>query len=565
MSVREHPDRMTGVVAVPRSEPTRHRLLARTLSTARWEEYDTLLRVALELGWMAMDLERWIASGGVQGRVLILRHDVDQHPATAVKMARIDARHGVRATWYFRWRTCSPAAIAKIRELGGGIGLHYETLTRRALEHKLAAAAIGSELIVEAREELRGEIAAFARRFGPLHSVCAHGDTRVPGVSNQILMRGEAPSDYGIDFDANEALSRWRLALWMTDRSAADGGWEHGADPLAALRDLSGPILCLTHPNNWCAGASLWSDRIAAALLPAPSLDRGRWRAGMRTRPDRPPRDEVPVPASAPCVALPRLQMASAVRSFEPIGTSLRREILRHAYDNDQRLLSDGDLRTLETNSGLAEARAATLEHAMARAHVASVRGRDVLDLGCGFGALALVFAARGARVTALDPNAARLAVGAAAAHGHGLEIGWLHGSMATTALGRDRFDVVVMNNSLCYLVRRSDRREALARSLRALRPGGVLVVYNPNRLRCFDQFTRLPLLGLLGPRAALVLSRALGRERSHVRLLSGGAARRELRRAGFAAVQVVAATDRGRLETTFAAYQSVVGRRPVG
>lgn len=564
MSVREQTDRMTGVVAVPRGEPTRHRLLARTLSTARWDEYDTLLRVALELGWLPMDLEQWIASGGVQGRVLILRHDVDQHPATAVKMARIDARHGVRATWYFRWRTCSPAAIGKIRELGGAIGLHYETLTRRALERKLTADAIGPELIVEAREELRREIAAFARRFGPLHSVCAHGDTRVPGVSNQILMRGEAPSGYGIDFDANEALSRWRLALWMTDRSAADGRWEHGADPLVALRDMTGPILCLTHPNNWCAGASLWSDRIAAAVLPAPSLDRGRWRAGMRTRPDRPPDDQLPVPTSGPLVALPRLRMASAVRSFDPIAMSLRREILRYGYDTDQRLLSDAGLRTLETNSGLAETRAATLEHVLARAQVASVRGLDVLDLGCGFGALALVFAARGARVSALDPNAARLSVGVAAAHGHGLEIDWLSGSMATTDLGRERFDVVVMNNSFCYLVKRSDRREALAGTLRALRPGGVLVVYNPNRLRLFDQFTRLPLLGLLGPRAALAVSRMLGRERSHVRLLSGGAARRELRRAGFAAVQSIAASDRGRTATPFAAYQSVVARRPV-
>jgi len=513
---------------------------------------------------MAIDLEQWITDGGAQGRVLILRHDVDQHPATAVRMAKIDARHGVRATWYFRWRTSSPLAIQSVRELGGGVGFHYESLTRLALERGLSANQIDERLIETARNELRQEIDTFKLRFGPVQSICAHGDTRVPGVSNQVLVRGQEPWLFGVEFDANEALARHRLGLWMTDRSTPDGGWEHGVDALEVLGSSNGPVLCLTHPNNWCSGVSLWSDRLYARVLPNDSLNPRGGRLGMRTGRDRPPRRHQPAPNPPRVVPAPQLRLATAVRPFGPVGQSLRREILRYYYDTDRRLVSDAGLRTLETNSGLAEARAATIEDALAYADLWSLRDLEVLDLGCGFGALALVFATRGARVSALDPNGERQRVGASVASEHALPVSWLVGSMEASELGDKRFDVVVMNNSLCYLVERASRRAALAGALRALRPGGVLVIRNPNRVRPRDQFTGWPLLGVLPLSATIAITRLFNIERSRVRLLSRAAAKRELRRAGFAEVRAIPQSRHIPLAGMFAAYQQFVARRPV-
>jgi 2-polyprenyl-3-methyl-5-hydroxy-6-metoxy-1,4-benzoquinol methylase len=191
------------------------------------------------------------------------------------------------------------------------------------------------------------------------------------------------------------------------------------------------------------------------------------------------------------------------------------------------------------------------------------LRDRDVIDLGCGFGALALVFAVRGARVTALDPNAPRLNVGAQVADLHGLAVGWKVGGMEATDLGHMRYDIAFMNNSFCYLVAAAKRERALARALEALRPGGVLVVRDPSRLRLRDQFTGLPLLGMLPPPLARTVSRVLGRSRSDVRLRSKAVARRELREAGFVDVQTVAPPGRSRLAASFAAYHHLVARRP--
>jgi hypothetical protein len=259
--------------------------LSRTLSRARWREYRQLLETARREGYDIVALEDWVLAGKpVAGRILILRHDVDQHPASALVMAGIEEELGVRSTWYFRWRTASPEVIEWLRARGFSVGLHYETLTRRALDidpgrHR----ATKSDLEI-GRAVLRAEIEAFAARFGPIRSVCPHGDSRVPGVNNGVLLKGQDCEPYGILFDGNDAMRGTRLGKWLTDRSSAEGGWKDGVDPLDLLRRGTTPILCLAHPNNWASGPRLWADRLATGLLPA-----GAPKRPIRTLADLPP------------------------------------------------------------------------------------------------------------------------------------------------------------------------------------------------------------------------------------------------------------------------------------
>jgi hypothetical protein len=263
--------------------------LSRTLSRGRWREYGPLLAAARERGYHLVPLESWVRGEGPEGPALILRHDVDQHPASALRMAAIEAELGVRSAWYFRWRTAHPQVIGRLRDQGFEVGLHYETLTRAALRGELPGCAQGDEL-VRAREELREEIAAFARLFGPIRSVVPHGDSRVPGVRNAELLRGERCSDYGIEFDGNEAMRGRGIAHWLTDRSSAEGGWAGEVDPLSLLVGGATPILSVTHPNNWASGLSLWRDRALSRLLPGPSwAGGGLARRPIHTGSDLPP------------------------------------------------------------------------------------------------------------------------------------------------------------------------------------------------------------------------------------------------------------------------------------
>jgi hypothetical protein len=232
--------------------------------------------VALGQEYAVLSLEAWLEDPGLGGGrpLLLLRHDVDQHPASALRMAAIEGEFGIASTWYFRWRTANPEVIRAIRERGHAVGLHYETLTREVLSRGLQADAAPA-LIPEARELLRVELAAFAERHGPARSACPHGDTRAPGVHNGALLIDQDWGSFGLQWDANAAMRRHRLDVWLTDRSTAEGRWKEGLDPVDLLIDRRSPILAVVHPNNWVSGLDLWRDRV----LPA----------GLRTGSDTPP------------------------------------------------------------------------------------------------------------------------------------------------------------------------------------------------------------------------------------------------------------------------------------
>jgi hypothetical protein len=215
-----------------------------------------------------LSLEAWLADPLLcaDQPLLLLRHDVDQHPASALRMAAIEAELGVLSTWYFRWRTALPRAIETIRSNGHAVGLHYETLTRELLRRDLRPAQ-AEGLIPEARELLHRELAVFAERFGPVRSACPHGDTRMPGVHNGVLLLDQDWSTYGLEWDANAAMRRHPLDVWLTDRSTAEGRWKEGLDPIDLLIDRRAPILAVVHPNNWVSGLGLWWDRVLPGTL----------------------------------------------------------------------------------------------------------------------------------------------------------------------------------------------------------------------------------------------------------------------------------------------------------
>jgi hypothetical protein len=259
---------------------------SRTASVSRWSEYRTLLRLASAEGYEIVPLEQWLDDDRGE-RVLIVRHDVDQCPSSALRMLEVERELGVHSTWYFRWRTARLRVVRAVLEAGGGVGLHYETLSRIVIDERAAGrATVPEQLIDAARRTLKRELIAFSVLFGPSRSACAHGDTRVPGVNNAVLLRDCDPNEYGIEFDANASMRSHDLAVWLTDRSRAEGSWRDGLDAGAILESHTSPVLLLTHPNNWISGPGLWWDRLASTVLPEPRLGASR---ALRTGSDTPP------------------------------------------------------------------------------------------------------------------------------------------------------------------------------------------------------------------------------------------------------------------------------------
>jgi SAM-dependent methyltransferase len=103
---------------------------------------------------------------------------------------------------------------------------------------------------------------------------------------------------------------------------------------------------------------------------------------------------------------------------------------------------------------------------------------RDVADLGCGTGVLAVELAAAGLNVTAVDPSGEML--GVARARAGTSPVTWIEGY--ADCLPDDSFDLVVMEGHVAqYFVSAMEWDGVLREARRALRPNGHLAFESRN------------------------------------------------------------------------------------
>jgi 2-polyprenyl-3-methyl-5-hydroxy-6-metoxy-1,4-benzoquinol methylase len=252
--------------------------------------------------------------------------------------------------------------------------------------------------------------------------------------------------------------------------------------------------------------------------------------------------------------------------AFAPIARELEGALDRYYANSGEQLEGDALQRTIATNSSLVAQRGRrVLDLYLSTTGRVDLTGIELIDLGCGFGGLAVYFAHLGATVTAVDRRQDRMVVGAEIAAAAGLAVRFERRRLEALDAPSEHFDLAVINNTLCYLVDEGHRAAALEHVRRVLRAGGAVLVRDPNRLHPIDQFARLPGLGLLPPDAAVRAAGRLGRHRSRVRLRTPAGLRRELRVAGFERVRTEASPRSPALAPLrpVARYQHALGIKP--
>jgi SAM-dependent methyltransferase len=105
---------------------------------------------------------------------------------------------------------------------------------------------------------------------------------------------------------------------------------------------------------------------------------------------------------------------------------------------------------------------------------LSDIRGRNVLDLGCGDGDLAVELWRRGAVVAGIDASPELVEAARARAKLEGADISFMIGEAASIPFQSERFDVVVAVTILCFVANASPVFQEIAR---VLQPGGVLVI----------------------------------------------------------------------------------------
>lgn len=105
---------------------------------------------------------------------------------------------------------------------------------------------------------------------------------------------------------------------------------------------------------------------------------------------------------------------------------------------------------------------------------IGSVRGLEVLDVGCGDGVLATALAMRGAQVTGLDADSRMLAAAQVRAIKETASLRLVLGQAEVLPFPDACFDCVVATAVLCFV---SHAHTAVSEMARVLRPGGQLVI----------------------------------------------------------------------------------------
>lgn len=203
-----------------------------------------------------------------------IKHDVDLKPEYALRIAFLEAKEGVKSTYYFRSMHFSTHSniIRAIVSLGHTAGYHYECLT--TCKGNIEAAY---QDFIDNLEKLR--------KIVPINTACAHGSPLSEWDSQTIWTHYEI-HNLGIDYEPMLDTD-FHTTLYLTDTGRRWNGykvsvrdkvshyqeqWEkegllfHSTDDIIhAINNIKHPIhnrnlLINTHPQRWMPFGWKWVE-----------------------------------------------------------------------------------------------------------------------------------------------------------------------------------------------------------------------------------------------------------------------------------------------------------------
>jgi hypothetical protein len=238
-------------------------LLQLILRRSRLRVYADIVKTAQRKGYRIVSLEDWCenfmdsSAHLPQNKTLILRHDVDHMPSSALAIAKIESQYLVKSTFYFRWSTADKKVIDDIVKLNGEIGFHYETLSRYALVNGLdRPERIDDLTMTTCKAKLKKEIELFKNYFGNIKSIVHHGDAvwKKINAKNSDIIRNAKPEEFGIKYLVTEEYLAHAIDVWVSESTLTSV-----VDAIAQNQPV---ILFNSHPQYWVSGFAYLLNRL---------------------------------------------------------------------------------------------------------------------------------------------------------------------------------------------------------------------------------------------------------------------------------------------------------------
>lgn len=173
--------------------------------------YRLLLEAFQKAGYRFQTFEEFMEAPA-EGKVIVMRHDVDELAWNALKMAKLENELGIRSTFFFRTVKQSnvPEVIRGIVSLGHEVGYHYEDLSATEGDVEQAIACFQTHL-------------EYFRQFYPVKSVCMHGSS-TSRFDNRELWKQCRLSDFGLIGEPYLTVD-FNTVFYLSDTGYAwDGG-----------------------------------------------------------------------------------------------------------------------------------------------------------------------------------------------------------------------------------------------------------------------------------------------------------------------------------------------------
>lgn len=223
-------------------------------------KYEELCNALLINNYSTLTFSQYLEGRLACERYAILRHDIDRKPLNALRMAKLESKLGIVATYYFRYPyTFNADIINQIYSLGHEIGYHYEALSKARGDYEKAMNLFNDEL----------------SRFGSIckiETICMHGSP-LSKYNNLDLWNTYDFRDCGILGEAYLSINKNITYFSDTGRS---WNWENklrdflpGSEPVGCLEKTDDliefifskivkQVYLLIHPERWSQSSGEW-------------------------------------------------------------------------------------------------------------------------------------------------------------------------------------------------------------------------------------------------------------------------------------------------------------------
>lgn len=228
-------------------------------------QYEALCAALVKAGYHSLTMSAYMAGDAIPEKVVLLRHDVDRDPMHALKLAEIEQRHGLLATYFFRTipSLFNPEALKATHALGHEIGYHYETLAQTRGDIPAAIQHFGAEL-------------DRMRQFVPVPVASMHGSP-LSRFDNRAIWQHTTPAEFDLVGEAYRDID-YRRMVYLNDTGRTWHPTRYNlrdktgilptyqphttADLIALVESDQVARLCISaHPERWQVGGAWHRQR----------------------------------------------------------------------------------------------------------------------------------------------------------------------------------------------------------------------------------------------------------------------------------------------------------------